>query len=70
MPTPSPSRPPNNPRNGPKNSQAGGFLIAMGAMLGACVGFLFGQATPGFLIGSATGIALAVAIWLRDSRRG
>jgi len=42
----------------------------MGAMLGACVGFLFGQATPGFLIGSATGIALAVAIWLRDSRRG
>ncbi|KQS02374.1 hypothetical protein ASG11_13145 [Sphingomonas sp. Leaf357] len=56
--------------NTPPNHQAGGFLIAVGAMLGAGIGFLYGQATPGFLIGSGAGIALAVAIWLIDRRRG
>jgi hypothetical protein len=48
---------------------AGGVLIALGAMGGAAIGFAIGQATPGFLIGTATGIALALAIWLRDRRR-
>lgn len=56
------------PRPG-STSMAGGFLIALGAMLGAVVGFLVGQATPGFLIGAGSGIALAVAVWLVDRRR-
>ncbi|QQV78565.1 hypothetical protein H5J25_08085 [Sphingomonas aliaeris] len=60
----------NQSPNRTPGSQAGGFLIAVGALLGACIGFLIGQATPGFLIGSGTGIALAVVIWLRDRRRG
>lgn len=60
----------NQSPNRTPGSQAGGFLIALGALLGASIGFLVGQATPGFLIGSATGIALAVVIWLRDRRRG
>ena len=58
-----------SPKRAP-NSQAGGFLIAIGALLGASIGFLIGQATPGFLIGSGSGIALAVAVWLVDRRRG
>jgi hypothetical protein len=53
----------------PRSSQAGGFLIAIGALGGAAVGFAFGQATPGFLIGAAGGIGMAVAIWLIDRRR-
>lgn len=56
------------PRPG-STSQAGGFLICIGALLGAAVGFIFGQATPGFLIGAGSGIALAVAVWLVDRRR-
>ena len=49
----------------PSPSSAGGALIALGALGGAAVGFLFGEATPGFLIGTALGIAASVAIWLR-----
>ena len=48
---------------------AGGFLIMLGALGGAAVGFAIGQATPGFLIGIALGICAAVAVWLIDRRR-
>ena len=44
---------------------AGGMPIAIGAIGGAAVGFVFGQATPGFLIGIALGIAIALGIWWR-----
>ncbi|MBB4154741.1 tetrahydromethanopterin S-methyltransferase subunit F [Sphingomonas jinjuensis] len=48
---------------------AGGLLIAAGAMSGAAIGFLYGQATPGFLAGLAIGIVAAIVIWQVDSRR-
>jgi hypothetical protein len=35
---------------------------------GAAVGFAVGQATPGFMIGTALGIAVAILVWLRDRR--
>ena len=44
---------------------AGGMPIAVGAMGGAAVGFVFGEATPGFLVGIALGIAVALLIWWR-----
>lgn len=44
---------------------AGGMPIALGAIGGAAVGFLFGQATPGFLIGLVLGIVIALLIWWR-----
>ncbi|WP_242095508.1 MULTISPECIES: hypothetical protein [unclassified Sphingomonas] len=44
---------------------AGGALIALGALGGAAIGFLFGQATPGVLIGIAAGVVLALLIWWR-----
>lgn len=47
------------------SSQAGGVLIALGAMIGAGVGFAVGQATPGFLTGTGLGIAAALLIWWR-----
>lgn len=49
-------------------SAAGGALIALGILGGSAVGFAIGQATPGFLIGTAAGIAAAVVVWLRDRR--
>lgn len=48
---------------------AGGALMAFGALGGAALGFLAGQATPGFLIGLAAGTVLAAAGWWRDRRR-
>ena len=57
------------PPSSARASTAGGALIALGAIGGAAVGFLLGEATPGFLIGGGLGVAVSVAIWLRDRRR-
>ena len=52
-------------------SAAGGFLVAIGSLVGFVVGARSGQPSAGFLLGFAAGAALAVAVWLRDrSRRG
>ena len=48
---------------------AGGALIALGAIAGAGLGFLVGEATPGFLIGTGLGVAASLLIWWRGSRR-
>ncbi len=48
---------------------AGGVLIALGAVGGAIVGFIVRQPTECFLIGTAAGIGMAIAIWLIDRRR-
>ncbi|WEK41677.1 MAG: hypothetical protein P0Y64_09545 [Candidatus Sphingomonas colombiensis] len=47
-------------------SAAGGFLIASGVLGGAIIGFAFGQATIGLLIGLTLAIAASIAMWLRD----
>ncbi len=49
-------------------SAAGGFLIALGILGGAGIGFAIGQATPGLLIGTAIGTGAAILVWLRDRR--
>ena len=43
---------------------AGGFLIALGILGGAGVGFAIGQATPGLLIGTAIGVAAALLVFV------
>lgn len=50
-------------------SAAGGVLIALGALAGAAVGFLFGEATPGFLIGLGLGAIASLLVWWRDRGR-
>lgn len=60
--TPPPIRP-------ARAGNAGGVLVAIGAMLGAAVGFAFGEATPGFLAGLLLGIVAALLVWQRDRRR-
>jgi hypothetical protein len=49
-------------------SAAGGFLVALGMLGGAGVGFAIGQATPGFLVGTGVGVLAAVLVWVRDRR--
>lgn len=53
-----PSRPP----------VAGGFPIIVCILAGSAAGFVYRQPTIGFFIGAAIGIAIAVALWLRDRR--
>ena len=50
----------------PKPRQAGGVLLALGFTLGSVIGVVLGEPSAGFVIGGGIGIALAVAIWLRD----
>ncbi|OYY72431.1 hypothetical protein [Sphingomonas sp. 28-63-12] len=52
----------------PRNPAAGGFPIAIGAMIGAFGGAFFGESTRGLILGTTIGIALAIIIWLRDRR--
>ena len=49
-------------------SAAGGFLVALGMLGGAGVGFAIGQATPGFLVGTGVGVLAAVLVWWKDRR--
>lgn len=54
-----------NPSNA---AAAGGFLIAVGAIVGAFGGATMGEATAGFLIGTTGGGALAMLMWWRGRR--
>jgi uncharacterized membrane protein (UPF0136 family) len=51
-------------------SKAGGAILAIAIIAGAVAGTMVGQSTIGLLVGTATGIVLAVAIWLNDRRKG
>jgi hypothetical protein len=53
----------------PRPSAAGGFLIAIGILVGAGVGLVYGQATPGVLIGFAFGAVAALVVWARNRAR-
>jgi len=47
-----------------KTPLAGGFLIALGATIGAVIGLDRGQPTIGLLIGTGIAVALSVLLWL------
>lgn len=47
----------------------GGFLVALGTIVGAFAGANVGQPSLGLLIGLGVGTALAFAVWLRDRAR-
>jgi len=49
-------------------SSAGGLWIAIGCIAGAFIGLFRGQATIGFLVGAAIGVAAATLMWLRERR--
>lgn len=50
--------------NTPRTPAAGGFLIAVGAVVGAGLGLFLDQPTLGFLVGVSVGVVIAVGIWL------
>jgi hypothetical protein len=52
-----------------RSSMAGGFLLAVGILVGTVGGGLLGQPSIGFLAGTAIGIALVAFVWAFDRRR-
>ncbi|MBA3668331.1 MAG: hypothetical protein H0W65_11530 [Sphingomonas sp.] len=49
---------------------AGGIFLFLGPVIGAVHGINVGQPIVWMLAGFAIGVALALAIWLWDRRRG
>jgi hypothetical protein len=50
-------------------TQAGGFILAASIIAGAVGGSMVGQPSIGFVVGTATGVLLALLIWLVDRRK-
>lgn len=53
-----------------KDSTAGGVLLAVGAVVGAVVGYLWEQPSLGLVLGLGVGAITAAAVWLGDRGRG
>lgn len=51
------------------SSRAGGCFLTLCILAGFPLGLAIGNPMKGILIGTAAGIALAVTMWLIDSRR-
>jgi hypothetical protein len=58
--------------SGTGNSQprlAGGVFIAFGLLIGVVLGVVFDQPSAGAVAGMAVGSAIAIVIWIMDSKR-
>ena len=53
----------------PSNSKAGGCFLTVCIIAGFPLGLAIGDPMKGILIGTASGILIAVAVWLLDRRR-
>lgn len=58
-----------NKQENKASSMAGGIFIAIGMLAGAIVGVMINQPSAGMVVGLGLGIAVAVVIWLVDSKR-
>jgi len=58
-----------NKQENKASSMAGGIFIAIGMLAGAIVGVTINQPSAGMIVGLGLGIAVAVVIWLVDSKR-
>ena len=52
-----------------RNTTAGGCFLTLCILVGFPLGLAIGNPMKGILIGTAAGIAVAVALWLMDRRR-
>lgn len=53
----------------PPSPRAGGAILALTILVGAVIGVAMRQPTLGSLAGLAVGVAIALAVWLRDRAR-
>jgi uncharacterized membrane protein len=52
-----------------RTTQAGGIFLTICILAGFALGVRLGNPMKGVLIGTATGAALALLLWLADRRR-
>jgi hypothetical protein len=52
-----------------KGSEAAGSILAISIITGVVGGTVAGQTSIGFLVGTATGILLAILFWLWERQR-
>lgn len=58
--------------SGTENNQprlAGGIFIVFGLLIGVILGVVFDQPSAGAVAGMALGCAIAIVIWIMDSKR-
>ena len=53
----------------PSSTRAGGCVLTLFILAGLPLGLAIGNPMKGVLIGTGTGIALALIVWLIDSQR-
>jgi hypothetical protein len=53
----------------PSTTKAGGCFLTLCILAGFPLGLAIGNPMKGILIGTGTGIALAIIVWLLDRRR-
>lgn len=56
-------------QNKSTGSRAGGAIIAFTILAGALIGAMHGQPSLGTVIGTATGVAISLALLIYDRRR-
>jgi hypothetical protein len=56
--------------NNPRSPLAGGIFLFLGPVIGAAYGVEVGQPIAWMLAGFGVGVAIALAIWLFDRKRG
>ena len=56
------------PMNVP-TTKAGGCFLTVCILAGCAAGIAFGNPMKGILIGTSTGVVLAILLWLVDRRR-
>jgi hypothetical protein len=57
------------PSSSDRPRMAGGIFIFLGLMIGAIAGVALGEPSLGMITGFGIGVALAVIVWLVDSKR-
>ena len=56
-------------RSGNTGTRAGGSILAGAIIAGVIAGSILNQPSIGFLVGAATGVLMALLLWLWDRRR-
>jgi hypothetical protein len=56
------------PEDTNKASRAGGAILAFSILLGSVIGIKFGQSSIGFIVGTLTGIAITIGLFILDRR--
>jgi hypothetical protein len=58
-----------NDRGNDRPRMAGGIFIVLGLLAGVVLGIIYNEPSLGMITGFGIGVAIAIIVWLFDSRR-